>query len=117
LISFILFVSFTCLFSMADIRTMELLLSMIAAFQFVFIALNTRSWADLKAAVSQTGFLFVYFTLLYAVKDISFIYPSGLINYYHIIVVVMIAILSFFVFIRQSRNDIDLLHSAATIYK
>lgn len=117
LISFILFVSFTCLFSMADIRTMELLLSMIAAFQFVFIALNTRSWADLKAAVSQTGFLFVYFTLLYAVKDISFLYPSGVINYYHIIIVVMIAILSFFVFIRQSRNDVDLLHSAATIYK
>jgi amino acid transporter len=116
-VSLLLFVAFTYILSLSSVKGLVALLGMISVFQAGFILLNIKSWSHCLEVLKQCSGLAIFLFGLLLINYLSYTVRISQFSHYHGAIVILMACFFFLIFIRQSRNDDDIVKSAITIYK
>ncbi len=115
-IALFVFILFTGLFTLGNIDTIINIMIIFVCIQGLFMALNVKSFADLKSAISQCYLLFLYFIGILVFAWISpENNPSTQAGPFTIGIVIF-SVIAFYVLTRVERNDAELVTSVVKIY-
>lgn len=117
IIAAFLFMFFTYLFTMASFKIAAALVLMLAIFQSIFVALNTKTISDFLHAIKQFYLLLIYFAVILLLVLISQNNKNLIDEYLFNLLVIGFGLASFFLLSKTATGDAEIINAAVNIYK
>ena len=116
-IALFIFIVFSYLLAIGDFEIVALTVATFILFQVIFIALNVKTWEELKSSFNQCYLLLTYFV---GIAGLNYLSPQHFANFsqdIYVPIVVLFSALFFYVFTRQERDDAELLDLTVNYYR
>lgn len=112
-----LFTFFTYLCTLANLKTLTEIMVIFIVFMTVFITVSISSIEEIPSIFKQTWSLILYFTVLYILTMLSPSHSHYFSDKDFLILVVLISSLMFYLLLKTSRNDVEIIDSSVRIYQ